>query len=93
MAGLGGFQRDLNGFAVAHFAHQNHFGRLAQGGAQRQGEARRVAVQLALVNRALLVVVQKLDGIFDGEDVVGLLLFIWSMIAASVEDFPEPVGR
>ena len=32
---------------------------------------RRVAVQLALVHRALLVVVQELDRVFDGEDVLG----------------------
>ena len=37
-------------------------------------ERRRVAVQLALVHRALLVQVQELDRILDGEDVLGARL-------------------
>ena len=71
VAGLGGFQRDLDGFAVAHLADQDDLGRLAQRGAQRQREGRRVAVQLALVDRGFLVVVQEFDGVLDGEDVHG----------------------
>ena len=34
----------------------------------------RIGVQFALVNGRFLVTMQKLDGIFDGEDVIGLLL-------------------
>ena len=73
VASLGGFENHLHGFAVAHFAHQDHLGRLPQGGAQRQREVRRIAVQFPLVDGGPLVIVQKLDGIFDGDDVAGLL--------------------
>ena len=73
MSGFGGFESDLDGFAVAHFADENDFGRLAQRGAQCQRKCRRVGVQLALVNGRFLVAMQELDGILDGEDVVRLL--------------------
>ncbi len=74
MAGLGSLEHDLDGLTVAHFADQNYLGRLAHGRAQSMGKARRIAVQFALVDRRALVIVQKLDGIFDGDDVVVLLL-------------------
>ena len=74
VAGLGRGQRDLDRLAIAHLADEDHLRRLAQRGAQRQREARRVGVQLALVNRALLVRVQELDRILDGEDVLGARL-------------------
>src|SRR2546425_2924332 len=48
-------QRDFDGFAVAHLAHQNHLRRLTQGGPERQRKGRRVGVQLTLVDRAFLV--------------------------------------
>ena len=73
MAGFGGFEDDLDGFAVAHLADQNDFRRLPQGGAQGVSEAGRVAMQFALVNGGAFVVVQELDGIFDGDDVIVLL--------------------
>ena len=67
--------------------------RLAQRRPQRQRERRRVGVQLALVHGALLVRMQELDRILDGEDVLGAASsLIRSMIAASVDDLPEPVG-
>ena len=71
VAGLGRGQRDFDRLAIAHFADQDHLRRLAQRGPERQRERRRVGVQLALVDRALLVVVQELDRVFDGEDVIG----------------------
>jgi hypothetical protein len=71
--GFGGFQGDFDGFAIAHFADENDFGRLTQGGAQREREGGCVGVQFALVNRGFLVAVEKFDGILDGEDVVSLL--------------------
>ena len=70
VAGLGGCQRDFDRLAIAHLADENHLRRLAQRSAQRQGERRRVAVQLALMNRRLLVRVQELDRILDREDVI-----------------------
>ena len=49
-------------------------GILAQHVAQRRGEARRVRAQLALVDQALLVLVQELDRVFDGDDVAAAVL-------------------
>ena len=63
-------QGRLDGFQVAHFAHQDHVGVLAQGGAQGAAETRRVHFHFALVDKTLLVAVKELDGIFDGNDVV-----------------------
>ena len=71
VAGFRGGQRDFDRLAIAHFADQNHLRRLAQRRAQREREGRRVGVQLALVDRALLVLVQELDRVLDGEDVIG----------------------
>ena len=73
MAGFGRFQDNLDGFAVAHLPHQNHLGRLPQRRAQGMSEAGRVTVQFTLMDGGALVVVQELDGIFDGDDVVVLL--------------------
>ena len=64
-------QRDLDGLAVAHLADEDHLRRLPQRRRERRGERRRVAVQLALVDGRLLVLVQELDRILDGEDVFG----------------------
>ena len=36
MASFGRFERDLDGLFVAHFAHQDHFWRLAQSGPQSE---------------------------------------------------------
>ncbi len=72
VAGFRGFESDFNGFPVAHFADEDNLGSLTQGAAKSERKRRRVAVQLALVDGGLFMFVQKLDGIFDGEDVVGL---------------------
>ena len=74
MPGFGSFERDFDRFSIAHLADENHFRRLAQGCAQSEREGRRVAVKLALVYGRLLMVVRKLDRIFDGQDVNGSLL-------------------
>ena len=74
VTGLGRGQRDLDRLAIAHLADQDDLRRLAQRRAQRQRKSRRVAVQLALVDRALLVQVQELDRVLDGDDVVGARL-------------------
>src|SRR6266704_3265278 len=71
VAGYGGQQRRGNGFEVAHFADQNHVGVLTQSGAQRGGKVRGVHFDFALVDETLLVAVQELDGVFDGDQVVG----------------------
>src|SRR4029077_1751967 len=72
MAGFRGFQCNLDRFAVTHFADENHFGSLTQRAAKGEGKSGRVAVQLALVNGGLFVLMQKLNGILDSEDVKGL---------------------
>ena len=74
VARFGSLERHLDRFLVAHFAHQNHFRRLPQSGAQGNRKTWRIGVEFALVNRRILVCVQKLDRIFDGDDVVGLRL-------------------
>ena len=74
MPGFGCFQYHLDGFAIAQLAHQNDIRRLPQCRPQSHRDAGNVAVQLALVDRGRLVVVQELDGIFDGDDVTDLLL-------------------
>src|SRR5215204_3053525 len=63
-------QGRLDGLEVAHFADEHHVRVLAQGRAQRLGEAVRVGADLALVNDAGLVRVQELDRVFDGDDVL-----------------------
>src|SRR6266581_9730635 len=71
VAGFRGEQRGGNSFEVAHFADQNHVGVLTQSGAQGSGEVRGVHFDFALVDEALLVAVQELDGVFDSDQVVG----------------------
>ena len=71
VAGLGRGQRGRDRLEVAHLAEEDHVGVLAEGGAQRLGEGRRVGADLALVDDALLVPVQELDRVLDRDDVVG----------------------
>ena len=49
------FHGDLDGFAVAHLSHKNHFRSLAQRRPQGQRKARRIGVQFALMDNAVLV--------------------------------------
>ena len=46
---------------------------------------------LALVDDRALVAVQELDRVLDRDDVLRARSFMWSIIAASVVDLPEPV--
>src|SRR5229473_3811621 len=71
VAGFRGQQRGGNGFQVAHFADQNHVRVLTQSGAQRGRKVCSVHFDFALVDEAALVAVQKLDGVFDGDQVIG----------------------
>ena len=73
MAGFGGRHADLHGFAVAHFADQNHFRRLAQRGAKAAGKRVEVDSQLPLVERGLLLRVHILDRILKRDDVDGFV--------------------
>ena len=92
VAGLRRGQRGHDRLEVAHLAEEDHVGVLAQRAAESLGEADRVRAELALVDDALLVLVQELDRVLDRDDVVGPLRLISSMSAASVVDLPEPVG-
>ena len=68
--GLGCGERGRDRLEVAHLADEDHVGVLAQRGAQAVGERRRVLADLALVDDARPVVVQELDRVLDGEDVL-----------------------
>ncbi len=63
-------QRDRHRLRVAHFADEDDVRVLAERGAQRGGEARRVVADLALADHAADVVVGELDRILDRDDVV-----------------------
>src|SRR5216684_4633544 len=73
VAGFGGEQRGGNGFEVAHFADENDVGILTQCGAQGSRKVGGVDFDFALVDEAALVAMQKLDGVFDGDEVVGAI--------------------
>src|SRR2546426_391091 len=60
--------------SASPLAHQNDLGGLAQRRSKGERKARGIAVQLALMNGAILVRVEELDRVFDGDDVVGVLL-------------------
>ena len=70
MAGLGGLERRLGGLAVAQLADQDHVGVLAQHAPEGLVERLGVDPNLALVDDALLVVVEELDRILDRDDVL-----------------------
>ena len=71
MARLGGAQGDFDGLAVAHFANENDLGRLAKSGAQAVGEAVEIAAQLTLIEGGHVMRMNKLNRIFQGDDVNG----------------------
>ena len=71
VARLRGLDGDLDGLQVAHLADEHDVGVLAQRGAQRVGEAWVCAVHLALVDQAAVGLVDELDRVLDGDDVVG----------------------
>ena len=71
VAGLRRGQRGPDRLEVAHLAEEDHVGVLAQRAAESLGEADRVRAELALVDDALLVLVQELDRVLDRDDVVG----------------------
>jgi hypothetical protein len=70
VAGLRRGQRRADRLHVAHLADEDHVGVLAQRGLEAHREGLGVRPDLALVDDALLVRVQELDRVLDGEDVV-----------------------
>ena len=65
VAGFRDAQSGFDGFQVAHFADEHDVGIFAQGGAKRVRKRMRIGVDFALIDQALLVIVQKLDRVFD----------------------------
>ena len=61
---------ERDGLEVAHLAHEYHVGVLPQDVLESLGKALGVLVDLALVDDALLVFVQELDGVLHAHDVL-----------------------
>ena len=70
VAGLRRGQRRADRLHVAHLADEDHVRVLAQRGLEAHREGLCVRPDLALVDDALLVRVQELDRVLDGEDVI-----------------------
>ena len=70
VAGLGDDQRRLDGLQVAHLADEHDVRVLAQDVLERLLEGAGVGADLALVDQAVLVRVQVLDRVLDGDDVL-----------------------
>ena len=71
VTGLRGGDGQLNGFQVAHLSDQDHVGVFPQGCSECISKAASVLIELTLVHQAAIAFVNKLDRIFDGEDVFG----------------------
>ena len=69
MPGVGRHERRLHRLRVTDLPDQNHVGILPQDMLQTLGEGGGIQPYLALGDRALLVAVQELDGVFDGDHV------------------------
>ena len=63
---------DLGGFKIAHLTDEDDFRRLAKGGTKGGREILCVGPDLALVDRAFFVVVEKFDRVLDRDYVVAL---------------------
>ena len=70
VTGFGDTQRRFNGLKVTHFADQHYIGIFTKRGSQSTGEAFGVGVQFALIDYTILVHVNELDRILNGEDMV-----------------------
>ena len=70
VAGFGDAQRHLDRFEVTHFADEHDVRVLTKCGAKSGTERMRVGGDLALIDDAVLVIVKKLDRVFDRQDVV-----------------------
>src|SRR5690606_12154218 len=86
VAGLGEGDRRFHGGGIEDLTDQDDVRRLAHGVLQRVVEGVGVQADLALVDDGLLVPVQELDRILDGEDVAG-------RVAVAVVDHRRQRGR
>ena len=73
VAGFGGGQGGLDGLQVPHLADQHFVGILAEDGFQGGLEGVCIGVQFPLVHHTLFVLMDVLDGVFNGNDVLRLL--------------------
>ena len=69
MAGFGRRQRQAYGFDITHFTHQDDIRIFTQGCPQCLVEAVCIAMDFTLINDAFLAAVNKLDWIFDRQNV------------------------
>src|SRR5581483_9511245 len=69
VTGFGSGECDLHRFAVANFADENDFGRLAQGRTQTFGKIWEIPAELALIEDATMVRMHVLDRVLQGDDV------------------------
>ena len=69
MAGFRGHERDFHGGAIAHFADQNDFWRLAKRGAQAIGIIVEIVPEFALIEGGLASRMHEFDRIFQRHDV------------------------
>ena len=74
MTRLGGGQGQGDGLRIAHLPHQDDLRRLAEGGAERGGEAGRVTADLDLLDQAAAMGEDVLDRILEREYVAGARL-------------------
>ena len=70
MARFRGFNRDGDRFQIAHLPHQDDIGIFTKRGPQRRFERIGVGADLPLVDQALLILMDELDRVLDGDDVL-----------------------
>jgi hypothetical protein len=76
VTGFSRFNRDVNGFQIAHFADEDNVRVFAQGRDQSTLEALSMHMHLALIDEALVVVVHEFNRIFNGDDVLFAVLLM-----------------
>src|ERR1035441_7051095 len=74
MASAGGHQGQFDGLQVAQFPHQDDVGVLTQGTAKSRGKRLGVDADLTVVDEAGLALMDKFDGVFNGDDMVPAVL-------------------
>jgi hypothetical protein len=91
--GLGDGERGADRLQVPHLADEDDVGVLPERVLEGLGEGLGVGPHLPLVHRAVLVPVDELDRVLDGDDVAFRSRLILSSMAARVVDFPDPWDR
>ncbi len=73
VAGLGGFEGNINGFAIAHFTDQQDVGIFPQTGLERVRKLTGVNTDLSLAHQRFLAVMHKFNRIFNRDNVLGVI--------------------